>query len=951
LPNGRSVAVQEAVAAATVPREPGLPPARFALRIKDSATALQLTKALAELLEPYSPVIRPLSPLSPEILVATLHRRSFGEDAGVAFDAGYALRDATAAEEAEPDLPSGMPGEPDPGQPRVEDAGRMLGCWRGVDPELANRHRWAIDKIKAEKAWAYSEAQGRPAAGRGIVIAHLDTGLTAHPELAGIAQVPGLDLIDGDDMPDDPLDYWGNPGHGTATASVIASLPTGSIVGSAPAGTLMPIRCITSVVVMFPLTVAQAIEEAVARGAHIVTMSLGGAPSFSLWSAVRKAIASDVIVVAAAGNCVSEVVWPARYEDCIAVGGSNFYDKPWRGSCHGPEVAICAPAENVFRATANGSSPNEIAQAEGTSYSVALTAGAAACWLAHHDRANVIRAARRNKETVQALFRRLVRATSVAPDGWNSTAYGSGVIDMKRLLEVDLDFELGREAGTPLDTSDSAASAVAIMVNVGGESVIDRVDAAKPLSNEVAYHLLARASSPESAPKPSRRLAEVLGSDVASKLGFATTRPLGSPAVLDAFARPIDPKTRMLRRRFAARNAAVSAGQHEAAFDLEAVEDNSPIPHEDQVFGRLDPARVDDFLAQLSPEERGDPREVKRALDLLHRLGRPAYGRLVRSDGVEEKLSPDERVALEAVIMTDGSRPTFLLRNGAVDETLPQARAWLDDLVGARQAIKKAARATCRIEPARGGGPGTYFGTGALINDEKGYVLTNFHVLNKILRQSSTLRASGPTPNTFRIFGGVRVDFDGETGSTSQISCRVVEAIIPPGAGQTEGMIDAVLLRIEPGQGFTLPAKVTLSIDTDPVRGAVASLCVIGFPANPGARDIEGSSDIDWNDVISKLFNNRFGLKRLAPGKVSAMLGSIPGPDQSRIFGHDATTLGGSSGSIVFSWRDGGNPGVGLHFRGSLGSQSSERGNSCHAFGPIAEQLRSIGVVFQGGAQ
>ena len=42
-------------------------------------------------------------------------------------------------------------------------------------------------------------------------------------------------------------------------------------------------------------------------------MSLGGIPPFALERAVRRAVAADVIVLAAAGNCVQFVVWPARY--------------------------------------------------------------------------------------------------------------------------------------------------------------------------------------------------------------------------------------------------------------------------------------------------------------------------------------------------------------------------------------------------------------------------------------------------------------------------------------------------------------------------------------------------------------------------------------------------------------------------------------------------------------
>jgi subtilisin family serine protease len=68
-------------------------------------------------------------------------------------------------------------------------------------------------------------------------------------------------------------------------------------------------------------------------------MSLGGIPAFSLHRALRRAVQADVIVLAAAGNCEGTVVWPARYDNCIAV----VRDAPWRGSCHGAAVDISAP--------------------------------------------------------------------------------------------------------------------------------------------------------------------------------------------------------------------------------------------------------------------------------------------------------------------------------------------------------------------------------------------------------------------------------------------------------------------------------------------------------------------------------------------------------------------------------------------------------------------------------
>jgi serine protease len=72
---------------------------------------------------------------------------------------------------------------------------------------------------------------------------------------------------------------------------------------------------------------------------------------------LKRAVEADVIVLAAAGNCVEFVVWPARYEDCIAVAGTSAADQPWQGSCRGPDVAISAPGQNVYRATISLEAP------------------------------------------------------------------------------------------------------------------------------------------------------------------------------------------------------------------------------------------------------------------------------------------------------------------------------------------------------------------------------------------------------------------------------------------------------------------------------------------------------------------------------------------------------------------------------------------------------------------
>jgi hypothetical protein len=324
--------------------------------------------------------------------------------------------------------------------------------------------RWALEKINAEAAWSFSEARGRPDRGAGIVIAQPDTGITVHPELAGVNTFAARDVIDDADNATDPLHDLGNPGHGTATASVVVSPVAGIVRGSAPRASHMPIRAIQSVVRITQVTVAEAIEWAVQHSAHVITMSLGGLPSFALHRAVRRAVAADVIVLAAAGNCVRTVVWPARYDDCIGVGGTNSRDEPWRGSCKGSSIDISAPAENVFRARV-ASDGRPVGQGQGTSFAVALTAGVAALWLAHHGRANLIAAARARGETLQEMFRRLARATARRPAGWDAFQMGAGIVNARALLEAD--FDLGRaveSAPQPDDAPARAAIAVQSLV-------------------------------------------------------------------------------------------------------------------------------------------------------------------------------------------------------------------------------------------------------------------------------------------------------------------------------------------------------------------------------------------------------------------------------------------------------------------------------------------------------
>jgi subtilisin family serine protease len=200
-------------------------------------------------------------------------------------------------------------------------------------------------------------------------------------------------------------------------------------------------------------TVAQAVEYARQQGCHVVTMSLGGLPSAALKTAIHRAVAENLIVLAAAGNCVSWVVWPARYARCLAIAGTNVADAPWKGSSRGRSVDLSAPGELVWRAKRQRrTDPTDgIDGGQGTSFAVALAAGVAALWLAHHGRDGLI-ASLAPGERLQDRFRRLLRQSARRPPGWNDHDYGAGIVDAHALLRAG--------PGTPAATGTEAAPLV-----------------------------------------------------------------------------------------------------------------------------------------------------------------------------------------------------------------------------------------------------------------------------------------------------------------------------------------------------------------------------------------------------------------------------------------------------------------------------------------------------------
>jgi len=207
--------------------------------------------------------------------------------------------------------------------------------------------------INAEKAWDIST-------GSGVVVAVIDTGIAFEdycfgskrrptcyykaPDLANTCFVPGIDIVNNDLHPND--DHF----HGTLVAGVVAQSTNNNmgVAGVAYDSCLMPVKVLDKSGGGTYADIAEGIIWAADHGAQVISLSLGGTSgSQVLKDAVSYADSKSVIIVAAMGNDGEDLlIYPAAYEEVIAVGATQFDKSLAPYSNYGPTVDIVAPGGN-----------------------------------------------------------------------------------------------------------------------------------------------------------------------------------------------------------------------------------------------------------------------------------------------------------------------------------------------------------------------------------------------------------------------------------------------------------------------------------------------------------------------------------------------------------------------------------------------------------------------------
>lgn len=303
--------------------------------------------------------------------------------------------------------------------------GAAAGCGSDDEPDAdpLRTEQWALDALHLPAAQDAST-------GCGVTIAIVDSGVDLdHPDLRAHL-VDGIDLVDGDDRPDDPN------GHGTHVAGIAAATAgngTG-IVGAAPCASIMPVRVLDADGAGNDDVIATGIRFAADHGADVINLSLGESglagrlrKGGALNDAMRYANSAGAVVVAASGNEGTPRVRNYRPAvPVIVVGAIGPDGTPAEFSNFGDPRTLVAPGAEILSTTPltpttifpDGTEGYETL--DGTSMAAPYVSGVAALLVAQgHDPA----------EVEQVLF-------ETATGGGQDPRMGAGLVDAAAAVQT-----------------------------------------------------------------------------------------------------------------------------------------------------------------------------------------------------------------------------------------------------------------------------------------------------------------------------------------------------------------------------------------------------------------------------------------------------------------------------------------------------------------------------------
>lgn len=230
-----------------------------------------------------------------------------------------------------------------PAVSRVQPNYRYRAMFVPNDPLFSQQ--WNFSLVKAQEAWDLDTTAPLYGGDPSIIVAVLDSGLTAGPDYGSIRLATGYDYVNNDSDPRD------DNGHGTHVIGTLAQTTNNASAGAGLAfeSTIMPIKVLDGAGVGSTAAIAQGVSFARQNGAKVINLSLGGNDDDPiLHSAITTAKKEGVVLIGASGNDGANTIsFPARYEEVIAVGAVRYDETKTTYSNSGAEIDLVAPGGDL----------------------------------------------------------------------------------------------------------------------------------------------------------------------------------------------------------------------------------------------------------------------------------------------------------------------------------------------------------------------------------------------------------------------------------------------------------------------------------------------------------------------------------------------------------------------------------------------------------------------------
>lgn len=278
-------------------------------------------------------------------------------------------------------------------------------------------------KGNEQASWGYGTIDAQMASdsgytGKGVKIAILDTGISAHSELniaGGVSEVGYTQS------------YADDNGHGTFVAGVIGAQSNGKgLVGEAPDAQIYAVKILDSKGNGSTEDLAKGVDWAIQNHMDIVNMSIAF-PEDS--PAVEQVLASadqnGILLIAAAGNkgiasaATDTVQYPAKSSHVIAVAAIDDNLQRADFSSSGSDIELTAPGVDIVSTSSNG----KYELRSGTSVAAPFVTGMAAILKQAYPGST-------NAQIRQALNQGSIDLGAAGQDN----LYGNGMISFQHLL-------------------------------------------------------------------------------------------------------------------------------------------------------------------------------------------------------------------------------------------------------------------------------------------------------------------------------------------------------------------------------------------------------------------------------------------------------------------------------------------------------------------------------------